>query len=311
MPPTLDHTPSSDGSSRTDERGWDGLVQRYARLVWSVPRGHGFDAATASQIAQTCWLRLVEQVDETAAPVVGTWLTRAARQESGRAAKWHEGGRDGVHDASLTEPLLRALAELPARLRLALRVSAVEPAPSDDELATSLDLQPDGVSAAVAQGLERLAAGDGAADPDQLLGRLRSAVAAHDEPPPALMAAARSAFSWRALDAELAPLTDEGARDDLLAGVRGTPGVRRLTFDADGRRVDLEVSVDGRHRSLLGQLTPAEPTPVVLRHAEGGLSDVSVDDLGRFACDGLSPGQISLRLAGATGRACHTDWVLL
>ena len=48
---------------------WDALVDRYARLVWSVIRGFRFDEATAGDISQTVWLRLVEnlecQVDAT------------------------------------------------------------------------------------------------------------------------------------------------------------------------------------------------------------------------------------------------------
>ncbi len=304
MPPTPDHTEAL----RTDGARWDALVHRYAGLVWSIPRAHGFAVGTSSEVAQTTWLRLVEQVDDIAPPAIGAWLVSAARQESARAARWHDGERSAPSD-----PLLTAVGELPARVRVALRVSAVEPLPSEQELAAALDLAPELLEATTTQGLQRLAAAvDPSVDAASLMARLRAAVRESDAPPPALLAAARAAFSWRTLDAELAPLADEPARDDTLVGVRGVPGVRRLAFRAGGLAVDLEVSVAGVSMSMLGQLTPAGPAAVVLRLVDGSARDVAVDDLGRFAIDDIPAGQVSLRVVSpAADRPLHTDWVML
>lgn len=303
--------PDHARASRTDADRWDGLVHRYVGLVWSVPRGHGFDPATSSQIAQTCWLRLVEQVDDIDG-TVGEWLLRAARQESARAARWHDGsGRSALP----VEPPLQSLAELPARLRLALRVWATDAEPSTAELAAALDVAAESVPTALEQGLERLtvAVGDAPGGSAEIADRLRRAVADHDAPPAELLAAARAAFSWRTLDAELAPLISESSsHDDVLAGVRGVQTLRRLSFRADGLVLALEVSVDGLRRCVLGQLTPPVEAEVTLRLSDGTSLDVDVDDLGRFACDDVAHGHVSLRIVeAATGRLRHTDWVLL
>jgi RNA polymerase sigma factor (sigma-70 family) len=61
---------------------WNALVDRYARLVWSV--GHTFrlsDADTAD-VCQTTWLRLIEHLDRIADPErLGAWLATVARRE--------------------------------------------------------------------------------------------------------------------------------------------------------------------------------------------------------------------------------------
>ena len=67
---------------------WNALVDRYGRLVWSVIRGFRLDAATAADVSQTVWLRLVEHCGRIRNPDgLASWLATTARNESIRASR--------------------------------------------------------------------------------------------------------------------------------------------------------------------------------------------------------------------------------
>ena len=76
---------AAEGGSQT---AWDALVDRYGRLVWSVVRGFRFDAATAADVSQTVWLRLVEHCGRIRDPEkLPSWLATTARNEAIRAKR--------------------------------------------------------------------------------------------------------------------------------------------------------------------------------------------------------------------------------
>jgi hypothetical protein len=145
---------------------------------------------------------------------------------------------------------------------------------------------------------------------DQLADRLRVLGNRVDPVPVAVTAAARAAFAWRTVDAELAELTyDSWVDDRALAGVRGCGGARQLTFEAPGLTVEMEVGAAAP--CLVGQLVPAHPGTVEVRH-DGGSLTLAVDDLGRFAAKHLPAGPLSLRCvidAGAGAAPVETEWV--
>src|SRR3954447_6349402 len=65
-----------------DQVAWNGLVDRFNGLVWSVARAHRLGAADASDVVQTTWLRLVENLGRLQDPErVGAWLATTARRE--------------------------------------------------------------------------------------------------------------------------------------------------------------------------------------------------------------------------------------
>ncbi|RKS80450.1 RNA polymerase sigma factor (sigma-70 family) [Motilibacter peucedani] len=71
-----------------DQAAWDALVDRYAGLVWSVVRGYRLASDDASDVFQTAWLRLVEQLPRLREPErVGAWLATTARHECLRVLK--------------------------------------------------------------------------------------------------------------------------------------------------------------------------------------------------------------------------------
>lgn len=144
-------------------------------------------------------------------------------------------------------------------------------------------------------------------DDEQLLVELRAALDGVDPVPESVSAAARDAFAWRTIDAELAALSYDSLLDDKeLSGVRSGSAARMLTFEADELTVEIEVE-RGR---LIGQLVPPQPGDVEVRHSGGSLS-VRADDLGRFVAEGVPRGPFSLRCRTVGAIAIVTDWIVL
>jgi RNA polymerase sigma factor (sigma-70 family) len=71
-----------------DQAAWQQIVDRHAGLVWSVVRGFRLDQAEACDVAQTVWLRLVENLPRVHQPAaLPGWLATTARRESIRALR--------------------------------------------------------------------------------------------------------------------------------------------------------------------------------------------------------------------------------
>jgi hypothetical protein len=136
---------------------------------------------------------------------------------------------------------------------------------------------------------------------------LRSVIDRADPVPSTVVDAARAAYTWRTIDAELAELTADSAV--AAAGVRSSSAPRLLTFEGAGVEVEVEVAQTSSTRRLSGQLVPVGPAHVTVRWA-GGTRETAADDLGRFAVDGIPAGSVSL-LVLRTG-AEHpivTSWI--
>lgn len=147
---------------------------------------------------------------------------------------------------------------------------------------------------------------------DRLVEQLR-ALAQQVDPPPALVTEfARAALGWRDVDAELAELAYDSAADTALEdAVRGTGyAPRLLTFDAEGITVEVEVAERDGQRRVVGQVVPMQPVVIELRHG-GGTTVAEIDELGRFAAEGLQAGPVSLRCRLQDGRIVHTDWAAI
>jgi RNA polymerase sigma factor (sigma-70 family) len=101
-------------AARGDEAAWNELVQRFERLVWATARSYRLSRADAADVAQTTWLRLVENLDRIRDPErLGAWLATTARRESLRHIRLH--GRElasdeaDVFEATAGDPLEVAL----------------------------------------------------------------------------------------------------------------------------------------------------------------------------------------------------------
>ena len=127
------------------------------------------------------------------------------------------------------------------------------------------------------------------------------AIFAHLDPVPRLLDdAARAAFGWRTVDAEIAELLRDSAdaTDDAALLVRSGGGPRQLSFESPQLGIEIEVTETGpRERRLAGQLLPpADATVTVERPGQEPLS-VQADDLGRFVLEGLRAGAVRLHVA--------------
>jgi hypothetical protein len=124
------------------------------------------------------------------------------------------------------------------------------------------------------------------------------AIFSHMDPVPQLLDdAARTAFTWRTVDDELAELMRDSAEEEAGQLVRGGRGPRQLSFESPRLGIELEVVATGpRERRLDGQLLPpAAATVTIERPGEDGLS-VQADELGRFSLDGLRAGVVRLHV---------------
>jgi hypothetical protein len=153
---------------------------------------------------------------------------------------------------------------------------------SDDNLLTALR--------------EALAAREAVPD-EVLLAALREALAAREAVPPAFVAAAKNAYAWYDIDAELAQLTYDSEREtEPTASLRSeSASIRALSFVSANLSIEVEITGD----SLLGQLIPAGPGTVEIQTSDGGTVTVPVDEVGCFTVD-PKPGH-TFRLR------CHTE----
>lgn len=89
-----------------DKTAWDALVDRYGNLVWSVARSFRLDNATAADVSQTTWLRLVENLDRIRDPErLAGWLATTARNEALRVVRRTQRELPAVDIEVLTDPV--------------------------------------------------------------------------------------------------------------------------------------------------------------------------------------------------------------
>jgi hypothetical protein len=145
-------------------------------------------------------------------------------------------------------------------------------------------------------------------DDDALLTAVREALAGRDDVPDTFVQLGKASFAWHDIDAELAALSYDSARDALAgAGTRAEPGTTRyLTFDASRLSIELEIVGEVLH----GQLVPAQAGEIQLRRADGTADHATVNDVGYFTAD-PPLGQFRLHCRTADDTVVQTDWITL
>jgi len=159
-------------AARGDQRAWNELVERYSGLLWSVARAYRLDASDAADVVQTSWLRLVEHLPTIRNPDgLGAWLVTTARREALRTLRRSARCEPSAEIVAVAEPLdldvrlLRnerdaaltaAFARLPSRDQMLLRMLALDPPPSYDEIGAALSMPIGSIGPTRGRALERL-----------------------------------------------------------------------------------------------------------------------------------------------------------
>jgi RNA polymerase sigma factor (sigma-70 family) len=72
-------------------QAWEGLVDQFSKLIWSITVEYRLVESDAADVAQTTWLRLLEHIDRIEYPDrVGSWLAATARNECLRSLAAHK-----------------------------------------------------------------------------------------------------------------------------------------------------------------------------------------------------------------------------
>lgn len=141
-----------------ERRAWESLVDRYEGLLWGIARSHRLDEASASDVVQTTWLRLLEHLDDLRNPdALGSWLATTARNESLRILR-HTARQIPTEDDRIPDDAVPPVAEarllgeerdaelwgafatLSARCQALLRLLASDPAPSYEHVGAALGM---------------------------------------------------------------------------------------------------------------------------------------------------------------------------
>jgi RNA polymerase sigma factor (sigma-70 family) len=135
-----------------EREAWDALVDRFGQMVWSVARSFRLDDAAASDVAQTVWLRLIENIDRIHDPErLPGWLATTCRREALGVIKQSERTVPSEFEYDIEDPspslesmmiedeetreVVAAFRELGEECQQLLRLLTVEPALSYEEIA--------------------------------------------------------------------------------------------------------------------------------------------------------------------------------
>lgn len=156
----LDVTRLMRRAAEGETRAWEGLIDKYGRLVWSITRDFKLRESDAADVFQTTWMRLVEHIDRIQhADRVGSWLAATARNECLRCLASHKRlvlateetdfDRPAVDSPEVDEALLareraqnvrEALTQLPHRWQRLMNMLMADPPASYAEISDELDL---------------------------------------------------------------------------------------------------------------------------------------------------------------------------
>jgi hypothetical protein len=143
-------------------------------------------------------------------------------------------------------------------------------------------------------------------DDEELLAALQQALSRRRAVPPEFVAAAKSAYTWRNIDAELAQITYDSTCH--YAPIRAeAAAIRALTFTSTHLSIEIEVMED----SLLGQVLPAQAAVVEVQAQTDGEKAILTDEIGCFTIRPIprSPFRLSCRVAASFG--ILTSWLTL
>jgi hypothetical protein len=146
-------------------------------------------------------------------------------------------------------------------------------------------------------------------DDEELLTALREALRARQAVPAEFVEAAKNAFAWHNIDAELARLTYDSSSDSEyeLSTRAEAASIRALTFTSAHLTIELEVTQD----SLLGQVIPAQTGVIKVQPRDGAETEFPADEIGCFSIRPIPSGPFRLHCRTAAGIDVLTGWITL
>lgn len=146
-------------------------------------------------------------------------------------------------------------------------------------------------------------------DDVQLWAALEKALRARQAVPPEFIEAAKNAYAWHNIDAELAQLTYDSVHDQSTApSIRSeTASIRTLTFTSAHLTIELEVN----EGSLIGQVIPVCEGTVEVQTRAGVIATIPVDEVGCFPVRPVPGSSFRLRWRPRDGSDIVTGWITL
>lgn len=146
-------------------------------------------------------------------------------------------------------------------------------------------------------------------DDGELLARLQQALQRRQSVPVEFMEAARNAYAWHNIDAELAQLTYDSVHGGQLATATRAEDaqIRALTFTSARLTIELEVTPD----AVLGQVVPMQMATLEVQTHAGEESAIGTDEIGCFAIRPLPRSPFRLRCRASGGVDVLTGWITL
>ena len=157
-----------------DQAAWGAIVDRFAGLVWSTARAYRLAQSDAADVAQTTWLRLIENLDRINDPErLGAWLATTTRRECLRHIRVQRRevltDEDTLFEApsdrrveqrlinrERNDALRLAFRRISERCQGLLRILAAPEAPSYEEISAALDMPIGAIGPTRARCLEQL-----------------------------------------------------------------------------------------------------------------------------------------------------------
>ncbi len=146
-------------------------------------------------------------------------------------------------------------------------------------------------------------------DDEELLVALREALRARQAVPAEFVEAAKNAFAWHNIDAELARLTYDSSSDSEyeLSTRAEAASIRALTFTSAHLTIELEVTQD----SLLGQVIPAQTGVIKIQPRDSAETQFPADEIGCFSIRPIPSGPFRLHCRTAAGVDVLTGWITM
>lgn len=159
-----------------ERAAWDALVDRFGDMVWAVARGFRLDEPTANDVAQSVWLKLIENIERINDPErLPGWLATTTKREALRVIKQSERAIPSEFEYDIeddspaldslmiedeeTRELVAAFKDLDHECQQLLRLMSADPALSYDEISAITERPIGSLGPSRRRCLDRLKAG--------------------------------------------------------------------------------------------------------------------------------------------------------